>query len=138
MQPKDGGKIFTPQESTEMLQYIVTTMASGFERLGNEIAEIKKVMVTKDDLKSYPTKEDLKSHPTTNDLKTEFRASEIRMMDYTDKRLAQMENRLLLPLRQEDEKVDEVIVSAEQRDLFDHVEARRLKNLGPFPKLSAA
>lgn len=116
-----------------MLQYIVTTMASGFERLGNEIAEIKKVMVTKDDLRI-----DLKKYPTTNDLKSEFRASEIRMMDYTDKRLAQMENRLLLPLRQEDEKVDEVIVSAEQRDLFDHVEARRLKNLGPFPKLSAA
>lgn len=116
MQPKDGGKIFTPQESTEMLQYIVTTMASGFERLGGEIAEIKKVMVTKDDL----------------------RMSETRMMDYTDNRFTQAENRILMPLHQMNEKVDEVIVSAEQRDLFDHVEARRLKNLGPFPKLSAA
>ena len=42
MQPKDGGKVFTQQESTEMLQYIAMTMETGFERLGVDIVAIKK------------------------------------------------------------------------------------------------
>lgn len=97
-----------------MLQYIATTLATGLHEL-REIVETKVAM--KDDVKKL-----------IGEAKQE-------LMAYTDKRVTEAENKFIMPLRREDEKVDEVVDSAQQRKLFDQLEAARLKNLGPFPKL---
>ena len=84
---------------------------------GAEAADVHTPMETSEMLRYL-----VQNCPTKDDLKSEIAASEHRMMAYTDKRMTEAENKFIMPLRREDEKV----------------EAMRLKNLGPFPKLISA
>ncbi len=117
MQPKEGATenavadVHTTDETTELLRYLVQNCA---------------------------TKEDLKNFATKDDVKQMIGEAKHELMAYTDRRITEAENKFIMPLRREDEKVDEIVDSAEQRKLFERGAAARLKKLGPFPKLTAA
>lgn len=121
--------VHTPDETTQLLRYLAQNSIT---------KEDLKNFATKDDLKELATKDDLKELATKDDMKKEVKASEQRMMDYTDKRMTEAENKFIMPLRREDEKVDAVIESAQQRKLFNKAESGRLQSLGPFSKLVQA
>lgn len=141
MQPQEGvaetndvsgaeaADVHTPDETTQLLRYLAQNSIT---------KEDLKNFATKDDLKELATKDDLKELATKDDMKKEVKASEQRMMDYTDKRMTEAENKFIMPLHREDEKVDAVIESAQQRKLFNKSESGRLQSLGPFSNLVQA
>jgi hypothetical protein len=111
MKKKEEGKVFTPRESTEILTYIAQNMVTKTElktELANGLAS------------------------TESKLRKEIKASEQRVMDYTDKRVGQAEERIIGMVRKEDEKIDAVVDSAAERNVFEYAEADRLKKLGAF------
>ncbi len=131
--PKEAKKVFTPEESAEMLSYLVQNAAT---------KEDFAVFATKEDLIGFATKEDLVGLATKEDLKAfatkeDLGRSEQRIMDYTDKRIGQAEDRIIGRLYKEDEKVNEVIRTIEVKKVITKKESNVLQGFGPFPKLAS-
>ena len=116
MQSKEEGKIFTPEESTEILTFIAQNMA------------------TKQDLTNLAT--ELRSEMSGLASKKDLKASEQRVMDHTMRECAKLRGDLISSLRKEDEKADEHIRTNEGAGVFNTEESARLQHLGPFPKLA--
>lgn len=129
-------KVFTPEESTELLHYIATNMATKGEldEIRMDLDDMRTNMVTKVDLEEAENR--IKTDLTT-ELRKEIKASEQRVMDYTDRRVAQAEGKIIGFIRKEDEKVDEHIRATEASGAISTKESQHLQQLGPFPKLKA-
>jgi uncharacterized protein (DUF1800 family) len=118
MKKNKGGDVFTSKESTELLRFIATNM------------------VTHEDLDTVlENKFSSFRIDFRTEIQQEIRQSEQRVMDYTDKRVTEAEGKIIGIVRKEDEKIDAVVQSAEERKLFDRKESNRLQELGAFPKL---
>ncbi len=122
MQSMEGRKVFTPEESTEMLSYIAQNMATkaDVEEMG---ASIRAEMATKVELQDFRI-----------EIREELRGTEQRLRDYTDKRVTQAEDKIISFARHGDEKLNETIRILELARSVSTEDARRLIAISPFHK----
>ena len=122
----EGRKVFTPEESTEMLSYIAQNMATkaDVEEMGASIrAEMRGEMATKVELQDF-----------RSEIREELRGTEQRLRDYTDKRVTQAEDKIISFARHGDEKLNETIRILELARSVSTEDARRLIAISPFHK----
>lgn len=100
--------VHTPMEATEMLRFMMANMP-----LRSEVA----------------TKEDIKT------IRSDMAKLGQDLRDHTTRECAKVRGDFNFALRKEDEKVDELVSAVERGGVIEFAEAKRIRHLGPFPKL---
>lgn len=129
MPNKEEGKVFTPAESTEMLQFIATNMVTK-----DEFKEAIDKMATKEELQEVV--DNMATKADFHTLRSEIRSSEQHMIDHMTRETNKVHGDLNVSLRREDEKVDEFICAVEVAGGISKKESMRLQRLGPMVKIS--
>lgn len=101
----------------ELLEAINTSFGDVESRLNH----LESHMATKEDLKAFATKEDLGK-------------MELNILDGVDRKLTDLKGDMVVMMRDEDHKVDELIKVLHEKNVLNERESERLLKLRPFPQ----
>lgn len=118
-----------------LLKFLQENMVTK-EDLQNEL----KNFITKEDLqnelKNFATKDELKNFITKTDLKIEFGEFKKEIIDVLEKSIGHMKDDYVKMIRREDEKVDALVGTLQEKEVITRDDATLLGKLGPFPQPS--
>ncbi len=117
-----GGKAFTSEESTELLQHIAANMVTRAD-----VREIVTEIVTEVVTEIVPPMIHSIVRPMIQEAKHEI-------MDYVDKKDREYRGELTIMLQKECEKTNKIIMTLHDARIISSVDAEKLVSLGPFSR----